>query len=104
MALAERCRQGASGAFEELYRTHAPRLFGLACRMVGRAEAEDLLQEIFLTAHRKLDQYKGDASLGTWLFRLGANQCIDFLRSRGTRLAQLTESFDETIASDGRSP
>ena len=62
--------------------------------MVGRGEAEDLLQEIFLTAHRKLGLYRGESSLGTWLFRLGANQCIDFLRSRGMRLSQLTDALD----------
>jgi len=52
MALVDRCRANVPGAFEEVYRLHAPRLFGLACRMVGRVEAEDLLQEIFLTARR----------------------------------------------------
>ena len=95
LALAERCRGGDSGAFEELYRAHAPRLFGLACRMVGRTEAEDLLQDIFLTAHRKLGLYKGESSLGTWLFRLATNQCLDYLRSRGARFAQLTETFED---------
>jgi RNA polymerase sigma-70 factor (ECF subfamily) len=95
LALAERCRAGAPGAFEELYRAHAPRLFGLACRMVGRTEAEDLLQDIFLTAHRKLALYKGESSLGTWLFRLATNQCLDYLRSRGARLSQLTETLDD---------
>jgi len=98
LALAERCRSGAPGAFEELYRTYSPRLFGLACRMVGRTEAEDLLQDIFLTAHRKLGLYKGESSLGTWLFRLATNQCLDFLRSRGARLAQLTEAIDDEPA------
>ncbi len=95
LGLAARCQAGAPEAFEELYRAHAPRLFGLACRMVGRTEAEDLLQDIFLTAHRKLGLYKGESSLGTWLFRLATNQCLDYLRSRGARLAQLTETFDE---------
>ena len=95
LALAERCRAGAAGAFEELYRAHASRLFGLACRMVGRTEAEDLLQDIFLTAHRKLALYKGESSLGTWLFRLATNQCLDYLRSRGARLSQLTDTFDD---------
>ncbi len=99
LALAERCRAHAPGAFEEVYRLHAPRLFGLACRMVGRTEAEDLLQEIFLTAHRKLGSYKGDAALGTWLFRLGTNLCLDFLRSRQSKLAHLTETFEEEPAS-----
>jgi RNA polymerase sigma-70 factor (ECF subfamily) len=95
LALVERCRAHAPGAFEEVYRTHAPRLFGLACRMVGRTEAEDLLQEIFLTAHRKLGQYKGESALGTWLFRLGVNHCVDHLRSRQARAAQLTETLDQ---------
>lgn len=92
--LVGRCRAGQPGAFEELYRLHAPRLFGLACRMVGRTDAEDLLQDIFLTAHRKLGLYKGDSSLGTWLFRLATNQCLDFLRSRAARSAQVTDSYD----------
>ena len=92
-ALAERCRADDPGAFEELYRAHAGRLFGLACRMVGRSDAEDLLQEMFLTAHRKLGLYRGDSSLGTWLFRLGTNLCLDYLRSRGLRAAQMTDAF-----------
>ncbi len=103
IALAERCRQGAPGAFEELYRTHAPRLFGLACRIVGRTDAEDLLQEILLTAHRKLGQYKGESSLGTWLFRLGTNLCVDHLRSRGVRLAQLSDPLGEEPDAGGTS-
>ena len=73
LALAERCRAGVPGAFEEVYRTYAPRLFGLACRMVGRPDAEDILQEIFLSAHRKMGLYKGESSLGTWLYRLATN-------------------------------
>ena len=97
MALAERCLKGVPGAFEELYRTHAPRLFGLVCRMVGRGEAEDLLQEIFLAAHRKMDQYRGQSALGTWLFRLAANQCVDYLRSRANRLGQLTETLEDEV-------
>lgn len=92
--LVERCRAGVPGAFEELYRLHSPRLFGLACRMVGRTDAEDLLQDIFLTAHRKLGLYKGESSLGTWLYRLATNLCLDFIRSRAHRTAQATESYD----------
>jgi RNA polymerase sigma-70 factor (ECF subfamily) len=85
------------GAFEEVYRTHAPRLFGLICRLVGRVEAEDLLQETFLSAHRKIGSYKGESALGTWLFRLATNLCIDHLRSRSGRWSQLTEGLDEGL-------
>lgn len=89
---------GEAAAFEELYRVHSPRLFGLVCRMVGRSHADDLLQDVFLTAYRKLDKYRGESSLGTWLFRLATNLCLDFLRSRGNRNAKMTAEFDETFA------
>jgi RNA polymerase sigma-70 factor (ECF subfamily) len=103
LALAERCRTNAPGAFEELYRAHAPRLFGVACRLVGRTEAEDLLQDIFLTAHRKLTLFKGESSLGTWLFRLATNLCLDHLRSRSARFAQVTDVFEGETDAAGAS-
>ena len=93
--LVARCRAGDATAFEELYRQHAGRLYNLAYRMSGGpAEAEDLLQEIFLQAHRKLDSFKGQSSVGTWLYRLAMNLCVDHLRSRQNRSAQLTDSLD----------
>jgi RNA polymerase sigma-70 factor (ECF subfamily) len=96
MALVERCRRGDLGAFEELYRAHAGRLFSVACRMLGNpADAEDLLQEIFLSAHRKLDGFRGESAIGTWLYRLATNQCLDHLRSRASRTTQLTDALDD---------
>ena len=64
--------------------------------MLGNpADAEDLLQEIFLSAHRKLDSYRGDAALGTWLYRLAMNQILDHVRSRAARTGQLTDGLDD---------
>ena len=95
-ALVDRCRRGELGAFEELYRAHAGRIFGLALRMLGNpADAEDLLQDIFLAAHRKLDTFRGDAALGTWLYRLAMNQILDHVRSRAARAGQLTDGMDD---------
>ncbi|MEO8482451.1 MAG: sigma-70 family RNA polymerase sigma factor [Acidobacteriota bacterium] len=104
LALAERCRAGVPGAFDELYRTHAPRLFGLACRLVGRVEAEDLLQEMFLMAHRKLALYKGESALSTWLFRLGTNLCLDHLRSKSGRFAALQDGLDDDLPAASSGP
>lgn len=96
LQLAERCRRGDPGAFEELYRTHAGRLYSLVLRMTGSPhDAEDLLQEVFLTAHRKVGGFRGDSTLGTWLYRLAVNQCLDFLRGRQSRMARATDSLDE---------
>src|SRR4029078_11032220 len=94
--LVERCRNGELGAFEELYRTHSGRLYSLAVRMLGNpADAEGLLQEVFLSAHRQLDRYRGEAALGTWLYRLAMNQILDHVRSRAARSGQLTDGLDD---------
>src|SRR5688500_3579984 len=99
--LAARCRQGDAEAFEELYRAHAGRLYSLIFRMAGSVqEAEDLLQEVFLNAHRKLGSFRGDSSLGTWLYRLAVNQCLDFLRGRQAKMARTTGSLDEEGADE----
>src|SRR6266567_194621 len=96
LGLVERCRRGELGAFEELYRAHAGRLYSLAVRMLGnQADAEDQLQEIFLSAHRKLESFRGDAALGTWLYRLAMNQILDHVRSRAARADQVTDGLED---------
>ena len=99
--LAARCLQGDPDAFEELYRAHAGRLYSLIFRMAGSvSEAEDILQEVFLTAHRKLGSFRGDSTLGTWLYRMAVNQCLDVLRGRQARMARSTASLDEEGADE----
>src|SRR5262249_7302309 len=69
------------------------------CRMAGSPEdGEDLLQEIFLQAYRKLGTFKGESSLGTWLYRLALNHCLDYVRSRQARMNKLTDSLDAETA------
>src|SRR3954451_22058591 len=99
MALVEGCRAGDLDASKELYAAHAGKLFSVACRMLGNpSDAEDILQEIFLSAHRKLDGFRGDAALGTWLYRLAMNHCLDHLRSRSARTSQFTDVLDDEPA------
>jgi len=95
MDLVARARAGDVDAFESIYRQNASRIYTLACRMAGSPEdGEDLLQEIFLQAHRKLATFKGDASVGTWLYRLAVNHCLDFVRSKQAKMNKLTETLD----------
>jgi RNA polymerase sigma-70 factor (ECF subfamily) len=95
-ALVERCRRDELGAFEELYRQHAGRLYNVAARLLGNAaDAEDLVQEAFLLAHRKLDTFRGEAALATWLHRLLVNLGLDHLRSRAGRTAQATMGIED---------
>jgi RNA polymerase sigma-70 factor (ECF subfamily) len=103
--LVARCRAGDVDAFEELYRLHSPRIYSLACRMTGSPEeGEDLLQDIFLHVHRKLGSFRGDAALGTWLYRLAMNQCLDFVRSRQARMKVVTDGFEEDGSNEPMAP
>jgi RNA polymerase sigma-70 factor (ECF subfamily) len=93
--LVARCQAGEVDAFAEVYARYAARIFTLATRMSGSPETgEDLLQEIFLQAYRKIGSFKGDAALGTWLYRLALNHCLDFVRSRHARMDKVTDAID----------
>lgn len=105
LELAARCRAGDADAFEELYRQHARRLYGLVVRMIGSAgEADDLVQEVFLQAYRKLPGFRGDSTLGTWLYRLTMNHCLDHLRGRQAKMSRATESLENENAADLATP
>jgi len=93
--LVARMKAGDLAAFEEVYRQHGRRLYNLGLRMLGQpADAEDALQDVFLQAFRKLGSFKGDAALGTWLYRLAMNLYLDRLRSRGAREDRATDRLE----------
>lgn len=94
--LVARCQAGDVDAFAEVYALHSARVFSLAVRMSGSPQTgEDLLQEIFLQAYRRIGTFKGDAALGTWLYRLALNHCLDFVRSRQARMDKATDTIDD---------
>lgn len=105
--LAARCRRGEAGAFEELYKRHGRRVYTVAYRMTGSAaDAEDLTQDVFLRAHRRLDSYRGEAALGTWLHRLTVNACLDYARGKQGRRQRATDTAAdiEALEAAGRGP
>jgi RNA polymerase sigma-70 factor, ECF subfamily len=93
--LVARCQAGDVDAFAELYARYSSRIFTLTARMSGSQQTgEDLLQEIFLQAYRKIGSFKGDAALGTWLYRLALNHCLDFVRSRQAKMEKATDALE----------
>jgi RNA polymerase sigma-70 factor, ECF subfamily len=74
---------GDSAAWERLYSTHSRRVYGLCLRIAGnQAEAEDLTQEAFLQAFRKIQTFRGDSTFSTWLYRLTVNIALMRLRRK----------------------
>lgn len=75
--LVDRARSGDVAAFEALYRMHSNRVYGLCVRLAANpAEAEDCTQETFVTAWRRLPDFRGDSRLGTWLHAIAYNEVI----------------------------
>jgi RNA polymerase sigma-70 factor (ECF subfamily) len=65
-----------------LYEHCHERLFRLLVRMVGRQDAPDLLQQVFLQTFLKIGQFSGHARFETWVYRLAINECLQFRRRR----------------------
>ncbi|MET4673147.1 RNA polymerase sigma-70 factor (ECF subfamily) [Streptomyces sp. PvR018] len=81
--LVVRAGEGDEEAFEVLVRRHSPAMLQLAVRLLGdRADAEDAVQDAFVSAWRKLPEFRRDASFYTWLYRIVTNRCLNRLRSR----------------------
>ena len=80
--LIELSRNGDADAFARLVRRYESRIFSLAKNVCAGlpAEAEDVYQETFLTAFKKIRGFRGESELGTWLYRIAANLC--FMRHR----------------------
>ena len=69
-------------------------MFNTCLRIVNNtAEAEDIMQESFLDAFRRMESYSGEGSFGSWLKRIVINRSLDFLRK-----AKETVPFDEAVA------
>lgn len=86
----QRAAGGDHAAFERLYRDHVGRIYTLCARMVDESSAEDLTQEVFIRAWRKLDTFKGQAQFGTWLHRLAVNHVLSRRETQRKREARHT--------------
>lgn len=96
-----RAADGDAEAFERLYRGTVDRIYSLARRMAGDAAADDLTQEVYLRAWRKLGTFRGDAAFGTWLHRLAVNLILsrrESMRKRESRQVAVDGMLDSLTA------
>lgn len=95
-------RAGHDAAFVELIRCHSGRLLAVIRRLLRREEdAQDALQEAFLSAFRGLDKFDGRAQLGTWLHRIAVNCALMKLRAQQRRPEQSIDDLLPKFYDDG---
>lgn len=79
----ERAQDNDYRAYEQLYKLHVGRVFALCVRLCkDRDMAEDLTQEAFVQAWRKLNSFRGDSAFGSWLYRIATNTALSYLRKQ----------------------
>jgi RNA polymerase sigma-70 factor (ECF subfamily) len=81
--LVSRARDGDVHSYEQLVMRYQAPMYRLAHRMLAnRGDAEDVVQEVFLTAWRRLPQLREDAAFVGWLYRTTTNRCLNVIRAR----------------------
>lgn len=99
--------RGEGEWFAPLVQAHARRVFGLLYRMVGNvADAQDLVQEVFLKAYERRRQLRDPSRAAPWLLRIAANSAIDFQRSRLAHRTpvELTEEMSDQLPPEAGAP
>jgi RNA polymerase sigma factor (sigma-70 family) len=93
--LIHRCRAGDQDAHFRLYKLYSKAMFNVGYRITGNeADAEDVLQEAFISAFRNLDHYRGDATFGSWIKKIVVNKAINVLKKRKWEVMPEDEEFD----------
>lgn len=98
-------QQGDPNAFEIIYQSHAARVFAICLRMLrDPADAEDLLQQVFLQLFRKIQTFRGASAFSTWLHRLTVNMVLMHLRGKKREIVSLDEKLrnDDNDDKDSR--
>jgi RNA polymerase sigma-70 factor (ECF subfamily) len=91
VALIAACQQGDTRAIREIFDMYKDRVYALCRHMAGNAEdAEDLAQEVFVSAFQHLNSFRAESAFGTWLYRIVTNHCLNRLRKRRPEM----QSFD----------
>jgi RNA polymerase sigma-70 factor (ECF subfamily) len=105
-AAVAQAKGGDEEAFKVLVERHGRAVYRLAYRMTGKAEdAEDVVQETLIRAYRQLSRFEARANFSTWLYRIGFNCAVDYLRARPHRESPEThETLDARSAPTGTTP
>lgn len=93
--LIRRARGGDRSAFDRLVEIHLPQVWATVWRMLRhREDAEDVVQEVFVSAHRAIGGFRGDAKFSTWLHRIATTRALNHLERAEEKLRRASDPFD----------
>jgi len=99
--LVDRARKGDRDAFEQLVSSHLARVWRLAWRIVRHdADAEDVVQEVFLAAWQGIAGYRGDCAFTTWLHRIAVTRALNYVDRSAEKVRRASRPIDEPAAGD----
>ena len=99
--LVEKCKQGDTRSYSELYRQYSRAMFSTCYRLLNNiADAEDILQESFTDAFRHLHNFEYKSSFGAWLKQIVVNKCVNHLRQKKMVLVDLEKSTISHLPDD----
>lgn len=102
VALVAALKAGEPAAFEQLVRQHGPRMLAVARQILGsESDADDALQDAFITAFRAIGSFEGKSQLSTWLHRVAVNAALMRLRSRKRKREQPIDDLLPQFIADG---
>ncbi|MDG2400122.1 MAG: sigma-70 family RNA polymerase sigma factor [Akkermansiaceae bacterium] len=99
--LVARAQNGDTSAFDQLVVNYSPRLYGMIYHMTSNKEdANDLTQDVFAKAYQSLSRFRGRSSFYTWIYAIGTNMTLNFLKKRKRRAAWSLDNLDSGIQND----
>jgi len=94
--LVQKALEGDQAAYSELMTRYKESIFFMLLKMVNnREDAMDLTIETFGKAFENIEKYKPEYSFSTWLFKIGTNNCIDFIRKKKMKTVSIDETYGE---------
>ena len=94
-ALVARAQKGDRRAFDDLVQRHLPQVWRVVWRVLRhREDTEDVVQEVFVSVHRSLSDFRGDAKFSTWLHRIAVTRALNHLERAGEKLRRASDRLD----------
>ena len=88
--------ESASVTFDAVYRDYYPRIKRYLARLLTCDDAEDMAQEVFLKISKSLDNFRGESSISTWVYRIATNAAMDRVRSPAYRSCVASAPVDDS--------